>query len=425
MATPVHLLATSSLGSENPVAQVVLALGVLLVAARLAGELAFRLGQPRVLGELVAGMALSSIPGTSFFHHIAADPSIDVLGSLGAIVLLFEAGLALDIRDVLRVGFAAGRVALLGTAATFGCGFAAASLLLPSASTSVRAFIAAALTATSVGISARVLKDIGQTKSVEARTVLSAAVLDDVLGLLVLSVVTGFFSADGAGRPTLSGLAIFTVKTVGFLGGSLVIGRALAPHLFSLASRIRSESTLVVLGLAFCFLLAWAADAIGLAPIIGAFTAGLVLEENDWRDFVDRGERGLDQELEPISAFLVPLFFALLGLRTDLSVFGDLSAIALTLGLTVAAIVGKLVAGFGSARGTNRFAVSFGMMPRGEVSLIFASLGLTLGGATPVLDHRAYSALIVMVALTTLLTPFGLKWSFARKARADAETKRA
>lgn len=417
MVGPPVLLFAHASHTPSPVAHVVLALGVLLVCARLAGELAFRLGQPQVLGELIAGMALASIPGTEFFHRVALDTTIDVLGGLGAIVLLFEAGLALDVREVLRVGIAAGRVAILGTVVTFAFGFGAATLLLPSARGPVRAYLAAALTATSVGISARVLKDIGQTRSTEARTVLGAAVLDDVLGLLVLSLATGFFSGDGAERPSAGGLAILTLKTVAFLGGSLFLGQLLAPRLFALAARIRSAGTLVVVGLAFCFFLAWAADFIGLAPIIGAFTAGLVLEEGHWRAFVERGERGLDQEIEPISAFLVPLFFALLGLRTDLRVFGDAGALALTLGLTVAAVLGKLSAGLGASRGTNRLAVSFGMMPRGEVSLIFASLGLTLGGATPVLDHKAYSAIIVMVALTTLLTPFGLERSFARRRR--------
>jgi Kef-type K+ transport system membrane component KefB len=188
------------------------------------------------------------------------------------------------------------------------------------------------------------------------------------------------------------------------------------PRAVALTARLQTRSALVVVGLAFCFLLAWVADAIGLAPMVGAFTAGLVLEEDQWREFLDRGERGLDQEIEPLNAFLVPLFFALLGLRTDLGVFLDPGALALALGVTVAAILGKLACGLGAARGSNRLAVSLGMVPRGEVSLVFASLGLTLGEAgNPVIDHRAYSALVVMVVLTTLLTPIGLKWSFARR----------
>jgi Kef-type K+ transport system membrane component KefB len=398
--------------ASDPVAHLALALGVLLVAARLAGELSARLGMPQVLGELCAGMALRALPGTGFFRDMATDPSIDMLARLGAVVLLFDAGLALNARDVLRVGGAAARVALLGTVGSFVLGFGAVAWLLPGAPFTTHAFLAGGLTATSVGISARVLKDIGRTRSVEARTVLGAAVLDDVLGLLVLSVVTG---GSGRGGWGAVGLLLLVLKTVVFFGAALTLGPRLIPRALHAAARLETRSALVVMGLAFCFLLAWASDALGLAPIVGAFTAGLVLEECHWREFLDRGERGLDQEIEPLNAFLVPLFFALLGVRTDLRVFADPGALVLALGLTVAAILGKLACGLGAARGGNRLAVSFGMMPRGEVSLVFASLGLMPGeGGPSILDHRAYSALVMMVVLTTLATPLGLKWSFAR-----------
>jgi len=405
------LAAASSVGpSSDPVAHLALALGLLLLASRLVGEAATRLGQPQVLGELVAGITLSALPGVSFFRDLGADPSIDMLARLGAVVLLFEAGLALNVRDVLRVGGAAARVAVLGTVGSFALGWGMVAWLLPGAAPATRAFLAGALTATSVGISARVLKDIARTRTVEARTVLGAAVIDDVLGLLVLSLVTGWAASHAPAAESALALLFLVGKTVAFFGGVIFLGQRLVPRLLTLTARLRTRSALVVVGLAFCFLLAWAADAIGLAPIVGAFTAGLVLEEAQWREFLDRGEPGLDQEIEPLSAFLVPLFFALLGIRTDLRAFAEPGTLALALGLTVAAVVGKLACGLGVARGGNRLAVSFGMMPRGEVSLIFASLGLTLG----VIDHRAYSALVVMVVLTTLATPFGLKWSFAR-----------
>jgi Kef-type K+ transport system membrane component KefB len=338
-----------------------------------------------------------------------------MLGRLGAIVLLFDAGLALNVRDVLHVGGAAARVAVLGTVVSLALGWAVATWLLPGGAPVTRAFLAAAIGATSIGISARVLKDIGKTRTIEARTVLSAAVLDDVFGLIVISLVTGL-AATGASRAGLSYAPLILVgKTVAFLGGAILLGRLLAPRMLAMAARIKTQSALVVIGLAFCFLLAWAADAAGLAAIVGAFTAGLVLEEGQWREFVDRGERGLDQEIEPLSAFLAPLFFALIGIRTDLRVFTEPGALALAFGLTLAAFFGKLACGLGAQRGSNRLAVSFGMMPRGEVSLIIASLGLTLGEAgRPVLDHRAYSELVMMVVLSTLETPFGLKWSFSR-----------
>ncbi len=401
--------------TADPVAHLALALGLLLIAARLGGEIATRLGAPQVLGELCAGMALRLLPGTTFFRDLAADSSVDILARLGALVLLFDAGLALNVRDVLRVGGAAARVAILGTVASFALGLGGVTLVLPGAPAATRAFLAGALTATSVGISARVLKDIGRTRTVEARTVLGAAVIDDVIGLLVLSLVSGWAASQGSAGLHAGGILLLVAKTVVFFGVALTLGPRLVPRLLHATARLQTHRALVVVGLAFCFLLAWAADALGLAPIVGAFTAGLVLEEAHWREFLDRGERGLDQEIEPLNAFLVPLFFALLGLRTDLLVFADPSALALALTLTAAAILGKLACGLGAARGSSRLAISFGMMPRGEVSLVFASLGVSLAVAgPPVLDHRAYSALVMMVVLTTLVTPLGLKWSFAR-----------
>ena len=154
--------------------------------------------------------------------------------------------------------------------------------------------------------------------------------------------------------PTAGGLslAFLCVKTAAFFAVMLTLGPRVVPHLLGFAARLRTRSALVVTGLALCFLLAWVADAIGLAPIVGAFTAGLVLEEGHWRAFLDRGERGLDQEIEPLNAFLVPLFFALLGVRTDLRAFADPSALALALGLTLAAVLGKLACALGAGRGS-------------------------------------------------------------------------
>jgi Kef-type K+ transport system membrane component KefB len=407
--------------ASDPVAHLALALGVLLLAARLGGEIAARLGQPQVLGELLAGMILRALPGLSFFRDLGDDPSVDMLARLGAIVLLFDAGLALSVHDVARVGGAAVRVAALGTVASFLIGWGVVAWLLPGAPPATRAFLAGALTATSVGISARVLKDIGRTRTVEARTILGAAVIDDVMGLVVLSLVSGWAASRAPASSNVRALVALVIKTAAFFGGALLVGRNVVPRAVALTARLHTRSALVVVGLAFCFLLAWVADAIGLAPMVGAFTAGLVLEEDQWREFLDRGERGLDQEIEPLNAFLVPLFFALLGLRTDLGVFLDPGALALAGGMTLAAILGKLACGLGAVRGSNRLAVSFGMVPRGEVSLVFASLGITLGEpGHPVIDHRAYSAIVVMVVLTTLLTPIGLKWSFRARGLGSA-----
>ncbi len=405
--------------ASDPVAHLALVLGLLLLAARLCGELAARVGMPQVLGELLAGVALRLLPG-AFFGDLGTEPALDMLARLGALVLLFDAGLALSVRDVLRVGGAAVGVAVLGTVGSFLFGLGAVTWLLPVAKPATRVFLAGALTATSVGVSARVLKDVGRSTrtTVEARTILGAAVIDDVIGLLVLSLVTGWATSGALAASGGLSLAFLILKTAVFFTVLLTLGPRLVPGLLRFSARLRTRSALVVTGLALCFLLAWAADAIGLAPIVGAFTAGLVLEEAHWRAFLDRGERGLDQEVEPLSAFLVPLFFALLGVRTDLRAFVDASALALALGLTLAAVLGKLACALGAARGSNRLTIAFGMMPRGEVSLVFASLGLSLGDeGHKMLDRRAYSALVMMVVLTTLITPLGLKWSLGRQPR--------
>jgi Kef-type K+ transport system membrane component KefB len=369
-----------------------------------------------VLGEVLVGVLLGALPGTHFFRDLATDAGVDLLARIGALVLLFEVGVAMTLREVIKVGAAAARVAVLGTIVSFALGLVVARALLPSASVGAQAFLAAAITATSVGISARVLKDLGRAKSVEARTALGAAVIDDVLALIVLSLVTGWIassaSSSSGSSSTLVSIAVLVGKTVGFFVGAVLVGKYVAPRLFDAASRLRTRGALVVVGLVYCFVFSWASDLIGLAPIVGAFTAGLTLEDPHWARFVERGERPLDQELEPISAFLVPLFFALLGLRTDLRVLVRPDTLALAGALSAAAILGKLACGLGAPKGSRRLAVSFAMMPRGEVTLIYASLGVATAAGMQVLDARGYSALVVVVVLTTLATPAALQWSF-------------
>ncbi len=410
--------------AADPIARLALALGGILVAARAGGEIAKRAGMPQVLGEIVAGIALRALPGTDVFADLGRDASLDVLARLGALLLLFDAGLALAVRDVLRAGAAASRVAILGTVGSVALGLGAATLALPGAPLPTRAYLAGALGATSVGVGARVLKDLGKSRAPEAKTILGAAVIDDVIGLVVLSLASGWAAGDGRAIGGSGGgavaFAVLVAKTAAFFAASLYAGPKVARRTLALAARLQTRSALVVTGLVFCFGFAWAADAIGLAPIVGAFTAGLVLEEPQWRPFTTRGERGLDEEVEPIGALLVPLFFVLLGLRTDLHTLADPRALALAFALTAAAILGKLACGAGASRGSNRLAVAFGMMPRGEVTLVFASLGSTLGPpGRPVVDAHAYSALVMVVVVTTLVTPVALKWSFAR-SRAPA-----
>jgi Kef-type K+ transport system membrane component KefB len=262
-----------------------------------------------------------------------------------------------------------------------------------------------------------VLRDLGRSQTAEARVILGAAVIDDVLGLVILAVVSGAIAASERGG-SLSPLEIGAIvgKATLFLVGSLALGVLFSRRLFALASRLHASGVLLASGLAFCFLLAWLSNAIGLAPIVGAFAAGLILEDTHYRPFVARGEEDLEHLIHPISAFLVPIFFVLMGMRTDLRAFARLDVLGLAAALTVAAVIGKQACSLAVlGRGIDRISVGLGMVPRGEVGLIFASIGqgLTLGGR-PVVDEGIYSAVVVVVIVTTMMTPPALKWSLGR-----------
>lgn len=407
-------------GHSDPAAPVVLALAVILVAAKLGGDLATRLGQPAVLGELLVGVVLGnlSLLGVHLLQPIATNAFVDMFSRVGVIILLFEVGLESTVAQMLKVGVSALLVACVGVAVPFALGFLVTRWLLPEASEYVALFIGATLTATSVGITARVLKDLEKSQTQEARIVLGAAVIDDVLGLVILAVVTGVITAADAGRSlALSEVAITLGKAVGFLVGSLVLGLWLSPRLFRLASMLKARMVLLAFGLGFCFALAWLADFIGLAPIVGAFAAGLILEDVHFKDFKDKEPHTLEELVHPISYFLVPVFFVLMGMRTDLASFAAPGVLSLAAALCLVGIVGKLCAGLGArGKGLDRLSIGVGMVPRGEVGLIFASIGtqLTVKGAQ-VVDTRIFSAVVVMVIVTTMVTPPVLKWSLNRK----------
>jgi Kef-type K+ transport system membrane component KefB len=402
----------------DPVAGPALGLALVLVAAKLGGHVATRLGQPPVLGELLAGTLLGNA-GVAFLHGLGTDASIDMLARLGALVLLFEAGLESTVNEVVAVGPGAARVAVLGSVTTFFLGSCAGLALMRGRAAAV--FLGASLTATSVGITARVFKDLSKTRSEEARTILCAAILDDIIGLVVLAIVSAWLTSSAAPQ-TPASWAWLVVKPLAFLLVAMVVGVRLTPRLFARTAALRTHGALLAIGLAFCFSLSWAADAIGLAPIVGAFAAGLVLEDSHSAQFVARGERSLIQLVEPVSSFLVPVFFVVMGARADMRALFQPAALLLAASLTAAAVLGKLGCGFGAARGVDRVVVGFGMMPRGEVSLIFASLGATLHVAgAPILDPTAYSALVATVIFTTVLTPVALRWAFRRASGCSSD----
>jgi Kef-type K+ transport system membrane component KefB len=286
--------------------------------------------------------------------------------------------------------------------------------LLPEASPYAHAFLGATLCATSVGITARVLQDIGKSRSNEGRIILGAAVIDDVLGLVILASVSGVILAAEEGiAPGVWPQAKIALTAGGFLAGSLLLGALITPKIFDTAARLRGPGVLVGVSLAFCFLLSFLAGQAGLAPIVGAFAAGLILEPVHFQAFGERNIHYLEEAMKPISGFLAPVFFVQMGAKVDLRVFASMDTLWLALALTIAAIVGKQACSLGVwGKGVNRWAVGFGMIPRGEVGLIFASIGaaLVLGGER-IIDATTYSAVIIMVLLTTLVTPPLLKWS--------------
>lgn len=405
-------------------AHLVLALAAMLAAARLGGDLSERLGQPAVLGELLAGVVLGNLDSAGFgwFRGLAEDPTIAGLAGLGVVLLLFEVGLESTIEDMRRVGTRAGLVAVLGVVTPWLLGYGVGAVLLPDRSPYVHLFLGAALTATSVGITARVLRDLGHSQTPEARIILGAAVIDDVLGLVILAVVGSLIqAADGGAPASLTSVGLVVGKAVLFLFGALWLGTRLSPRLFGWTARLRGPGTLLVTALVFCFLLAAGAAAIGLAPIVGAYAAGLILERVHYAGFTARGEEPLEHLVRPIAAFLVPVFFVLMGLKVRLAGMLDPHHLGFAALVVVAAVLGKQACALGGLGSTlDRRSIGIGMIPRGEVGLIFANLGLGMSiGGVPVVDQALFSTIVLMVLVTTVITPPALKWSLARGRHPD------
>ena len=365
-----------------------LVLAALLATAKLLGAFAQRLGQPAVLGELIAGVIL----GRSVLGLLdPADPVFQVLAELGVIVLLFEIGLHTDLRSMRRVAVPAVTVGVVGVVIPFALGYVAASSIL--GLNSVAALVCgAALTATSIGISARVLSDLGLLESNEGQVVLGAAVLDDIIGLIVLSVVAGIVVG---GEWTLAGVAMTSVLAIGFIVVALVAGRFFARPVFTSLEGIRAPGTLTIVALAFAFLLSALAAKFGSAMILGAFAAGIILNRT-----AERAE--IERSTTTIGYLLVPIFFASVGAAVDIRSFGEAKTLVAGGLLILVGVLGKFAAAYApwNFRG-NRRLVGVAMIPRGEVGLIFAQMGL----ATRAIDQSLFSALALMVLVTTLMAP--------------------
>jgi Kef-type K+ transport system membrane component KefB len=347
-------------------------------------------------------------PGAS--HWIVMGAALWMFSNLGVIVLLFMVGLESTVHDMLAVGLRALAVAVLGIAAPFLLGFGATQMLLPDAPTTVDLFLGATLSATSVGITARVFKDLGKLQMPEAKVILGAAVIDDILGLIILAIVVGIVASGGVQLGAVIRIGGFSAV---FLGVVILFGERLVKAVIPLMRALDPANLRLLFPLCLACALAWMASQIELATIVGAFAAGLILNEEFFPESDGEKTATIGEVMHPLEAIFAPVFFVLMGMQVNLETFGSLSTIGMALALTVAAVVGKLVAGIPAGAGVDRVSVGIGMIPRGEVGLIFASIGKGLGVVTDAL----FSAVVIMVILTTLMAPLLLKWSLSRGSR--------
>jgi len=416
-------------GGGPDIPRIFLVLISALLLAKFLGEGFERLGQPAVLGELLAGVILGGsvlgvIPGpeagTTLVHVM------EVLAEIGVAILLFEIGLETDLKEMFRVGGSATAVALIGVVLPAGLGFAYWYYFDPQIGAHpagiefwmVAIFVGATLTATSVGITARVLTDLDQLHTPEARVIIGAAVIDDVLGIVLLSIVAGLV---GGAAVTVMSVAQNIVVAFGFLIAAVVIGNWAAPYLFDVVDKMRVRGVLLVTALSFALLVGALAAMVGSAMIIGAFAAGIVLSSTNQFDTVV-------ERVEPVADIFTPIFFVWVGVPVNVALFipgtEDFSTGVLAVGgiLTLIAVVSKVVAGY-SVRDpdVSSSAIGMGMVPRGEVGLIFASIGLSTG----VLSSAVYSAILIMVIVTTFMAPPFLKVIFANKAETEAAAAEA
>jgi Kef-type K+ transport system membrane component KefB len=391
LSLPILPLLAAAEGGES-VTAIFLQLAALIAAARLGGAIAKRVGQPTVLGELLAGIIIGpSLLGLADPN----DPFVHVLAELGVVILLFQIGLHTDLTSLLRVGAAAGTVGAVGVVLPFAMGYGAAHLL--GLATIPALVCGAALTATSIGISARILGDLKMLETIEGKTVLGAAVLDDVVGLVILAVVA---TMAGGGIVTGSSIAMTVGSAVGFLIVAIALGNLAVPRLFHLIDRLPVRGTTAALALAFALALAALADLVGSAMIIGAFAAGLILHQTPQRERIEDATTTLGH-------FFVPVFFASVGAAVELSAMLHPTALLLGGILLAIGIAGKFVAGYAPYWVPMRNAiVGAAMVPRGEVGLIFARMGLATGALTPEL----FGGLMIMVIGTTVVTPPWLAW---------------
>lgn len=416
-------------------------IAVLLIAAKIA-SLVERIGQASVLGELVMGVILGNLVllNIAIFEPLKENGTLTFLAELGVVILLFQVGLESNVQKMRRVGLPALLVAIVGVVLPFAMGtYLVGPWLMPGLPSSAYLFLGAALTATSVGITARVFKDLGKLQMPEAQIVLGAAVIDDVLGLIILAVVSAIATS---GTVSATEIIWITSKALLFLVGAIVVGQLSAPQLGKLFSKIHTGVAMkFTLAIAFCLIFAAAAQWVGLAPIVGAFAAGLVLDPVHFRYFKDpkvvadvkeivaecdesmkqrlhaaiepHAHRHVEDLIEPVGHFLIPLFFVLTGMSVKLETMFNVPILLTALTITAVAFVGKIATGL-AAGNVRKWLVGWGMVPRGEVGLIFATIGKSLG----VVSDEMFSVIVIVIIFTTLLTPPVLTWMLRRERSA-------
>jgi Kef-type K+ transport system membrane component KefB len=439
----------------DPIAPVILGVTSILLFAVIGRFVARKFDQPTVLGELLMGILLGNVAwyfgidlitvlreGPQVFEvvrqtlagtpieqvaasifgsetgaeiaRIVTGPqggqvmqvaqTVDVFSRYGVIFLLFMVGLEANLDEMRKVGADSIRVAIIGVLAPFALGFAAVSALLPGMPFNSNLFVAATLGATSIGITANVLRELDQSGSREGHIVLGAAVCDDILGLIMLAVVSGIVVSGSIDIPEI--VTVIVVSTL-FLVGAISLGPAIVRFSAKIMGRLDIVEAKMFTSYLFVMVLAWAASLAGLATIIGAFAAGIVLSDNFFSEYEIAKNKSIAirELIMPLEVILVPIFFILMGIQVKLEAFMSWPVITVAGGLLVAAIIGKLVSGLGASKPVNKLIVGIGMMPRGEVGLVFAAIGRTLG----VIDDAIFSAIVLMVMVTTLAAPPLLK----------------
>ena len=459
---PAIVFAEGDSGHNDPVASVLLVITALFFFAIVGRYIARRFHQPGVLGELLMGVIvgnlcyyfgnhlvvilregssiytimkelLSGISLTQSVTSVLSDPHyatqviqalsgpdgteylkiayiVDIFSRIGVIFLLFMVGLDSSIEELKHTGRESFLVAVLGVIAPMILGFVVAYCFLPGASLHADLFVAATLSATSIGITARVLKEMNKLRTREARTILGAAMLDDVLGLIILAVVSSIVINGVVDVLMVVRIIVFSLL---FFGGSVFLGPIVIRKLIQSFRFLEPWEAKLFISFIFVMALSWLASSIQLAAIIGAFTAGVILHDDYFKETgtAQKENQSIHHLITPLESILAPMFFMVIGIQVKLETFYHWNVVILAAGLIAAAILGKLVSGLGANKKDDRVLIGIGMLPRGEVGLVFASIGRTLG----VISDELFSAIVLMVMITTFIAPPLLKARYAHK----------